>query len=289
MAKSKRKIYSTQRDKEAIEIAKILKRKGVLSKQTKLHGGKYISRAALSKVRKYWFAASDDYKVVEVSKETVKKAREQDYISFSGNKLLVPSDKRFIKRLKSGQLSGVRPIKGGTMQEVHIPFTGSNVQDLVWKLQNDDLDDLKLPDEQFAFTITDESGRGGMSLRAFPTATGMKDYLQYYRHDLPTSAIKFFRLKTEDIPLLIKGPERRRKDRISTQQDRRSKARVRKPWHYPENMPANRAKMFREAQNKRQQERRERLAKDPAKLQELRDKAKERSKKWREANKARKK
>jgi hypothetical protein len=215
MAKVTRKVSASQRDKFSITIAKILKKKGVLSKQTKLHGGRYVSRSVLKKVREFQHVAKDDYKAVKVPRALAKKAREEGY-QVVGNRVIAPNDRNWIARLKKGVLSGLKPIKGGYMVEVTIPFTVDNVDGLIHRLQTTSMDDLKLEDELFAFSIGEDKDNAGdmrttMSFKAFQTTDQMRDWLQHYNPELSMSALKFYRLLREDHDLFILGEQRRAK------------------------------------------------------------------------------
>lgn len=205
MAKVTRKVSASQQDKFSITIAKILKKKGVISKQAKLHGGKYISRSVLKKVREFQHVAKDDYKAVKVPRALAKKAREEGY-QVVGNRVIAPNDRSWIKRLKNGILSGIKPVKGGHMAEVTIPFTVDNVDSLINRLQTTTMDDLKLEDELFAFSFF-----GNMSFQAFHSTEQMRNYLEHYRQDVSIKDLKFYRLLRDEHDLFILGPQRRAK------------------------------------------------------------------------------
>lgn len=233
MAKRKAKPSAAQQDKIAIEIAKKLKRKGILSKQTKLHGGKYISRGVLKKVVEYQSYASGSYRLLDVSKAKKKvdiaQARLEGYTVIGRNKLIIPNNKKFAERiLNEGLLSGVKPVKGGQMSEVHMPFTPENMVQLMRDMEENEelLDAMKLEDERFAFQIWDE-GIGGMSTRAFRDTYEMRKHFQHYNPKIPVGAVKFFRLHRDDEDLFI--PDIKERERINrenrirkrTSQDRR--------------------------------------------------------------------
>lgn len=223
MAKLKRPPTRSQRDKTAIQIAKVLKRKGILSKQTKLHGGKYISRNVLRKVQDFQNAAKPHYTTVPVSREVARKAKEQGY-QVSNNRVIVPRDHQFIQRVKRGELAGIKPVKGGFMSEVMLPYNASNYDELLELLRTENLDDLKLRNERFAFKVGGTEGSPmGMSYRSFGSGAEIARYLEHYRPDVFITGLKFFRLHPEDERQFIlsnrKRAEYRRQHR--TRQDRR--------------------------------------------------------------------
>lgn len=192
MSKRKRNISQAQRDKLAIETAKILKRKGILSKQTKLHGGKYISRSVLKKTIEYQSYAAPGYTALPVKKDVAKAAKAEGYVVSNG-RIIAPRDHDFIKRIKAGALSGVKPVPGGTMAEITIPFTARNMRELVDMIESGNLDALKLPSEMYAFSIGDN-----MSFRAFGSVREMRNKFLEYNPEINISAIKLFRMHPDD-------------------------------------------------------------------------------------------
>lgn len=274
MAKNKRRISVSQRDKLAIETAKILKKKGVLSKQTKLHGGKFISRGVLKKVQEFQHVARSEYRALKVSKDIARAAKAEGYQVVGGNRVVVPAEHDFIKRVKKGMVSGIRPVKGGFMSEVTIPFTADNVQELTHKLQYESLDDLKLPHEQFAFSF-----HGNMSYRAFLDTEQMRKYLEHYKQDEAIRAVKVFRLHPSDVQTFIQGPSKRKKFRTS--QDRRASGRktYAERMERLEQISPQRAEKVREAARQKSARRREALANDPAKREAYLAKARDRARK----------
>ena len=215
MANHKRKIYSTQRNKLAIQVAKYLKEKGIISKQAKLHGGKYISREVLAKVHKYQDAAALGYTTVKVSKATAKAAKDRGFQVVRGNRIIGPATPTFRNRLKAGQMTGIRPVKGGYLEEVELPHT---IYDFATLIEHGDIDSLKLPNEYFAFTYN-----GGESKATFGSTKQLIDYIMGYKsvqRDLEQSqrpedrqeAFEKFvimRLHPNDVRLLIPNAETR--------------------------------------------------------------------------------
>jgi hypothetical protein len=213
VAKLKRRVSKSQRDKLAIHTAKVLKQKGILSKQTKLHGGKYISPGVLRKVQEYQHAAKPHYTAVKVPKTVAKAAREQGYQVANG-RVLVPRDHEFIKRVKRGELAGVKPVKGGFMSEVMLPFNASNYDELLELLRTENIDDLKLPQERFAFKVGGtEASPMGMSYRSFGNGAEIARYLEHYKPDVFITGLKFFRMHPEDEHEFIYSRTRREKYR----------------------------------------------------------------------------
>lgn len=225
MAKSKAKVSSTQRNKVAIETAKLLKKKGVLSKNTKLHGGKYISRAVLKKVQEFQHVAKPSYKALKVTKAIAQRAKAEGYQVVQGNRVIIPANHEFEKRVKRGDISGIRPVRGGFMSEVVIPFNPDNSASLLNWLEHGNLDDLKLEDEMFAFSFHEN-----MSYRAFYDAATMRKYLEHYKQDEMIKALRLFRLHPEDQRKFILGRterERIKKAKGKHVSDRRESGRSR--------------------------------------------------------------
>ena len=269
MAKSKRKPSAAQRDKFAISLASILKKKGVISKHAKLHGGKYVSRNVLKKVQEFQHLADDRYKVVKVPKAYARKAKDLEYQTVFGNKVVVPNEPEFIKRVKRGDITGVKPLKGGFMSELNIPLDASNIGDLTMSDDLDALEELRAPGEQFAFSF-----EGAMSFRAFRSIEDMRKYLEHYKQDTAITALKIYRLRPEDVSTFIPSKderERLRKSRPRTHQERRTKSRK------LENLHPLIADKVRKRQKARNDAQREKLMRDPAKLEAYRAKARERA------------
>lgn len=235
MAKHKRKPSAAQRDKYNIDLAKKLKASGVLSKQTKLHGGKFISRDVLKKVRELETIARLNYGAVKVSKDLAMKAKAQNYMVIGGNKIVGPKTQAFRKRLEENIIAGLRPVKGGFMEEVVLPHSIFDLRTLSEGLDNY-LDNLKLPNEYFAFKY-----KGGISTRAFPNAQALKEYLFHYKNiDLALSTrpediqeefenVSIFRLHPNDYERVIPGGEARKREsnrrRAERKRQRLSRAR----------------------------------------------------------------
>ena len=269
MAKSKRPVSAAQRDKFAISLASILKKKGVISKQAKLHGGKYISRGVLAKVAEFQHLADDRYvarkvkktKKVPDPKAFLKTLKEKGYQVTNG-RVVVPNDPEFLKRLNRGEIVGVRPIKGGYMEEVTFPLTADTVGEFLSEEGLDALNELRAPGEQFAFTF-----EGNLSFQAFRSLDVMKKYLSNYKQDAAITALKFFRIRPEDVTTLIPNRETRerlRGKRPRTQVDRRRKSRR------LENLHPTIADKMRKKERQKYEAKKQKLANDPAKLEAYR-------------------
>jgi hypothetical protein len=177
MAKGKRKLSAAQIDKSLIAKAKELKKRGFLSKQTKLHSGNYISKAVARKVKTLDYALIADYKTIKVNKKHLEIAKAQGFEIF-GRRLAVPNDQKFINRLIKNDLTiGIRPAKGGTIESVVLPSSVMDIKKLVATLgKKGGIDDLKLPDEQFAFKY-----KGHFSYRGFANSSQLLEYLLHYK------------------------------------------------------------------------------------------------------------
>lgn len=287
MAKTKRKIYKTQRDKNAIAIAKELKRSGILSKQVNLHGGKYISRDVLKKVREYQDYARLNYGTVKVPKNIAEAAKQRGYKVVQGNRIVGPKTERFRRRLKSGKVTGVKPVKGGYMEEVTLPHT---IYDMASLIEQGDIDTLKMPHEYFAFKY-----KGNESYRVFQNTELMLDYIRGYKsvaaaidsdrpEDLQEEFENFtiFRLHSADIRNAIPSAKERRRRAAERRAERIRNGEyvVRKSktsWTEKlDNMTDYRANKLREAKRKAAKKYRDSLS-DRAK-EELKRKARERAK-----------
>lgn len=192
MAKLKRKPSEAQRNKNSIEIAKYLKKVGALSKQTNLHGGRYISKGVLKKVRELEFMASNRYKAAKVSKSYLEKAREQGY-QIVNNRVIVPTTRDVQKRLDAGLVVGVIPVKGGHIESVVTPY--DNLASLMRAMQNGELDRLKLPEEQFMFSLY-----GNMSYGGLRDSEHLAEYLRRY-----DSAIDALNGRPEDMTEYVRN------------------------------------------------------------------------------------
>lgn len=292
MAKSKRKASAAQRDKTNIALAKMLKEKGVISKQAKLHSGKYISKEVLAKVRKYQDIARLDYVTVKVSKETAKAAKERGYTVVQGNRIVGPKSTKFRNRLKKGELTGIKPVKGGYMEEVTLPHSVFDMRSLVEQLQ-EGIDTLKMPNEQFAFKY-----KGNESFRAFMNTQQLLDYLMHYKgietalasnkaEDLQEEfdSITIFRLHPNDISRALPNQDQRRKRSQERRKQRIASGELIVHRKARKDIPEFKRNLIRKKDAEQKAKKRAELASDPKKLKAYREKEAARLKAYRAKNK----
>jgi hypothetical protein len=291
VAKYKRKISSTQRDKNLIYAAKQLKKAGILSKQTKLHGGRYISKEVVRKVKEFQHAADLGYKAVKVPKKLAEAAKARGWQTVGGNKVIGPTTATFRNRLKRGELTGVRPVKGGMMEEVELPHTVYDMRTLVEQLK-EGIDSLKLPEEYFAFKY-----QGNESYRVFPNTKELLDYMLHYKADSniyqamakPENNQEEFanfsivRLHGND-QYLMRGPTQRKRERLAAgikpqRRTRKSKA------EYLATLPRDRADYIRAQMAKKDRKKREKRMANPAEYEAYKEAARKRAQASRERRK----
>lgn len=289
MAKSKARISAAQRDKNVIEAAKLLKAKGLISKQAKLHSGRFVSRGVLKKVKDLQHVAALDYVGVKAPKSVIKAAKERGYM-VSNNRIIGPKSTSFRNRITKGELTGIKPVKGGYMEEVILPHTVMDMYALVEQLETG-IDSFKLPGEQFAFKF-----HGAESYRAFRDSADLLEYLKHYKSIfLPNGSLKtedlqdefdaftIFRLHPADIGYNIRGRDERERQKRAARargegrsNDRRS-ARLTLAQKIDRMEPA-RAERYRKKLAEKKAVRLAERMKDPAKAQAYKDAAKERAK-----------
>jgi hypothetical protein len=231
MAKNKRKVYATQRDKLAIDTAIYLKKIGVISKNAKMHGGKYISREVLAKVQKHQSIARLNYTTVKVDKATARAAKERGYEVFQGTRIVGPKSATFRNRLKSGQVTGLKPVKGGYMEEVILPHSVYDIQSLI---NMGSIDTLKLEDEFFAFKYKGWESYSMFSStdKLIETLMGYKSIAATLMSDKPEDLqgelanIVIYRLHREDEHLIPSFKERQKKRAAIRAQEIRDGLRV---------------------------------------------------------------
>lgn len=284
MAKHKGRISASQRDKSVIEAAKLLKKAGILSKQVKLHSGKYVSRGVLAKVRQFQHVAALDYIGVKVDKKTLQAAKERGY-QVANNRIIGPRNTEFKKRLTSGIVTGIKPVKGGFMEEVILPHTVMDMYALVEQLETG-IDTFKMPHEQFAFKFF-----GNESYRAFRDSADLLEYLKHYKSVFaPNGSLKaedlqdefdnlaIFRLHPNDISYNIRGRTVREKQKKEARA--RGEGRTYQRRSLGEKlaeMDENRAKRIRARMAAKSQAQREKRAADPKSYEEYKAKARERA------------
>jgi hypothetical protein len=297
MAKHKAKTSKSQRDRSNILIAKKLKAAGIISKRANLHSGKYISKGVLQKVRQYQSAAEFNYKAIKVSKAMARDAKAKGFQVVGGNKIIGPNSKRFTTRLKKGELTGVRPVKGGMMEEVILPMSVTDMQSL-HNLLASGIDNLKMSDEQFAFRY-----HGNESYRAFLNTQQLLDYMRHYKGltDLSASrkpedlqeefeGFSIFRLHESAVPKNLRTVRQREEDRkLMRREAMRSGVWVGKPNRKSKtrseraaNMHPDRAARFLQGLADKDKARRTKIMSDPFKAAQYKEAAKKRAKLSRE-------
>lgn len=292
MGKHTRKIYAPQREKANILIAKKLKAAGILSKRANLHSGKFISKEVLAKVKAYKYAAEFNYTTIKVSKDLANKAKASGFQVIAGNKIIGPKSKKFKNRLLAGELTGVRPVKGGMMEEVILPMSVVDMHSLHAQLQSG-IDNLKMPNEQFAFRY-----HGNESYRAFLNTKQLLEYLRHYQgltnlsssrkpEDLREEfeAFVIFRLHPESVPQNIRSVRQRQEDNQLMRREamrsgvwleknnKRSKSRAEKLT----GMHPDRASRQRKVWADQDRKKREKVMSDPIKAANLKEAARQRA------------
>lgn len=300
MAKNKRKISASQRDKLNIERAKILKKAGIISKRANLHSGAYISRGVLKKVRAYENLANLNYKAYTAPKSVVKAAQERGYQTIGGTKIVGPKTAQFRKRIATGVVAGLKPVKGGYMEEVILPHTVFDIRSLTEQLEQG-IDSLKLQNEYFAIKY-----KGNESYRAFPTTRLLLEHLRHYNgfqlaatmkpEELQEEfdALTIFRLHRNDETRLLRNVRQRKEDRkrermeaiargeyVGTPVRRKTISRAEKA----ERMHPAMAKTYLARMARSDAKKRAKIEADPVKLQAYREAAKKRAKASRERKK----
>lgn len=294
MAKSKRKPSAAQRDKRNIEIARLLKKSGIISKQANLHSGAYISRDVLAKVKKYEDFARLNYGTVKVKNDVAKAAKERGYQVVQGNRIVGPKEAGFRNRLKKGEITGLKPVKGGYMEEIMLPHTVYDMQTLVEQLEQG-IDTYKLPGEQFAFKY-----KGAESYRAFRDTNDLLNYLSHYKgiRDLGSGvrpedlqeefdALTLFRLHPRAISLNIPSASKRRERRaeIRAEKIRNGEYVTRRKTKSRFDMSERELKRARKKDKEREALRLEKRLQNPEALAKYREAAKNRAKASRERRK----
>lgn len=289
VTKHKAKISSTQRDKNLIAAAKRLKKAGILSNQANLHSGHYISKAVARKVKAHLEHDFLHYRAVKVDRKTAAAAKERGFEVVNGNKIIGPATANFRNRLKKGLLTGVKPVKGGMMEEVVLPHTIFDLKTLEEGLASG-IDSLKMPEEQFAFAY-----KGWESYKPFMNSQMMLEYLRHYKgifepgQDLTHEEMMeefqnlvIFRLHPSTTRANLRNVEMRKKDRAA---DRRAgllpplKTRRVSLAERLERMSPERAARIRKKIAERVRKRRERIAADPVKAKAEKIAARARAKK----------
>lgn len=162
--------------------ASLLKQKGILT--ARVDARKNITKATRTKINK--FRDVLEGRTVAVRAKPDIRAKYEGILEARGSFLVVPQERAKEKaKISRGlvqidrTLLGPKGIPFGTEREVILPFKLVDMPSLVDRLQTDPtLDNLKQPDEMFAFKID-----GWASKIGFPDAKEMGDYIsRNYAH-----------------------------------------------------------------------------------------------------------
>lgn len=242
MAKKRKRISPSQRDKGAIEAAKLAKKRGLLSKQTKLHSGKYISARVLKRVRELAPQLASGYVGIKVPRKQYVAAKEAGYLVSNGRIIgpskATPEGRVFQKRIAKGDLAGVKPLAQGHMESVIIPY---DVMDVIQFTKDaiadpSKMDQLKMSDELFAFKFY-----GSESYEVFLGIRDLAKYFFKYRSIQDAASeervdtledmlenFQVFRITPYNVRQHIRPPEQRKADKKANRQNlpdgRRAKA-----------------------------------------------------------------
>lgn len=286
--KRKRKPSGLQINKTVIATAKKLKARGILSKNTKLHGGKFISRSVVKKTFEFQHAAALNYKAIKVPKAQAEKARSEGFAIVRGNYIVSPADRKSQNRIKAGDIAGVKPIKGGYIEAIVLPHSIFDIRTLYNSLATGELDKLKLDKEEFAFAFFEH-----FSYRTFKNTPELLKYLTHYKsifdaaQDMRADTmgetfrnLQLFRVNSNSISeynLDGKFRAERTAKRNKTYQDRRNQN---ESYHFKRlnKMHPDRAMREIKRMNAKAAIYRETLAADPAKLAEYNAKGRKRAK-----------
>jgi hypothetical protein len=167
-------VSAAQSAKENIKTAKVLVKKGLLSKQVNLHDDKYISKRVLKKVRQYSNYTSKDFVAVKVSKAKLAIAKANNYVVGNG-RIVVPKGKRVQRAIIEGLDAGIIPLKRGYMEEIIIPIDVSDLADFE-RFVLEELPNKIEPGEAFAFKFY-----GNFSHKPLRDAKELWDYFQHYK------------------------------------------------------------------------------------------------------------
>jgi hypothetical protein len=265
MAKNKRKLSSGQVDKYNIQVAKFLKKAGILSKRTNLNQGRYISKAALKKVKEYEYVFLNNYKAAKVSKSYLEKAKQAGY-AVVNNRVIVPTRRNVEQRIEAGLVVGVIPVKGGTMESVVTPY--STLPELLRAMESGELDKLKTSDELFIWSIY-----GNASYTYAMDSAGLADFLMRYQSvndaladpqagDEYLRNLTIFRIQRNDVNRALNYGENKGKNRSKKNTYQKRKQRLQQMGDIAREREAMKKAIA-------QQEYRERLKEtNPAKYQE---------------------
>lgn len=278
-----------------IQQARIAKKRGLISKQTKLHGGKFLSNKVLNKIIDIDPLIEAGYVGHKAPRKTVQEARKKGY-KVQGNLIVGPSaakpeGRRFKKALAEGKIAGVKPVSAGHMEIVEMPYGITDLRDMIAKYHTNPelLDDLKTEDEMFLFKIY-----GNESYLPFIDTKSMLDYFLKYRSIFDAAgdirvalledtfeAFQVFRFNPQDTYRFIRSGRERNKARAMRMQGQDRRPRDRKQ--------INEARQTFIRDQERRRKKMERKEMKGTELEQYRAAARERMRKLRAAKKPGKK
>ena len=158
-----------------------LKKKGVVSKRVDARSQE-PTRYMRSKVRSFEDVLTGRSLAVKAPKDIRQKYIDAGVFQARGSFLIVPKeDARSRARIKKGRdlVEITTPLRWGEEHEIVLPFKATNMMDLANKIsENKNFDELKRPDEQFAFRLFGHNSR-----KAFVNGQEFADHvLRNYQH-----------------------------------------------------------------------------------------------------------
>lgn len=299
VGKRTRKPSALQRDKKIIADARYLKSVGVLSKRTKLHGGKFVSPRVARKVQELAFIHSKNYTARKTTKAAAEKAKKLGYQVVQGNRVVMPKDQRYYRALRRAETEesfsppGVIPVKQGVMEIVPLATDLMDIYKLVDEYDQNPrvFEDMKMSGEMFTFKLF-----GHMAYQPFPNMEMLVDYLRHYRglfnqvtgkprakdNTETAESLVLFRLNPGDARLFIENREERVK-RFRGSSDTRQDRRGRRGRRYQSREDMNKVKADRERAKDREKKRKKREAMTEAQKAVERDKQRSRMKAYRKS------
>jgi hypothetical protein len=162
------------------QVAK-LKSKGIVSKRVDARS-QSATRYMRSKVRAFSDVLEGRTLAVRAPKDIRQKYIDAGIFQARGSFLIVPKeDARSRARIKKGRglVEITTPLTWGQEHEIVLPFKATNMMDLANRIaENPNFDELKRPDEQFAFRLFGHNSR-----KAFVNGQEFADHvLRNYQH-----------------------------------------------------------------------------------------------------------
>lgn len=162
------------------QVAK-LKSKGIVSKRVDARKQE-ATRYMRAKVRSFSDVLEGRAIAVKAPKDIRQKYVDAGVFASRGSHLIVPKeDARSRARIKKGRdlIEITTPLRWGEEHEIVLPFKATDMMDLANKVANNaNFDDLKRPDEQFAFRLYGHNSR-----KAFVNGQEFADHvLRNYQH-----------------------------------------------------------------------------------------------------------